>query len=363
MAEQTRPPIAVRIVRPYETEDAFLEGELETVGKTSVILIGAHARPQGVILRFEVTLTSGVTILRGEGRVLQHKENAFRGQAGLALRFTRLDPKSKALVDKAAAIREARLARDSGIPPAPPTPDPPSLRSVPPPLPPLETRRSVPPPLPPQETRRSVTPPPLPASARRPSIPPPLPPSASQPPSAPSRRSIPPLPPVADAQIAEMLTSPTPDAPVVRGESERRSVRPSGRPPHPASSGPAALAAMRAVLAEGAEDEPFQPVPPPPSDASLSAALPIEPEEIPIRAPSAIPAGLSPPPRPVAPRAPSAAPPAPPTPDYTEPAASMTTDRGPTLERPADRDGLLERLRSRGAGLSDDAKAEILRPR
>ncbi len=127
MAENTRPPVAIRIVRPYDTEDEFLEHELETVGKTSVILIGAHSRPTGVILRFEVTLASGATILRGEGRVLAHKENAFRGQPGLALRFTRLDPKSKALVDRAAASREAKAAGDpqpmnakpSAPPPAP----------------------------------------------------------------------------------------------------------------------------------------------------------------------------------------------------------------------------------------------------
>jgi hypothetical protein len=136
----------VRIVRPYETEEAFLEAELETVGKTSVILIGAHSRPTGVILRFEVTLATGATVLRGEGRVLAHKENAFRGQPGLALRFTRLDPKSKALVDRAAAIREARLSGDSrppSVPPPPPPPPPPP--SSPPPPPPPSMKPTAPP--------------------------------------------------------------------------------------------------------------------------------------------------------------------------------------------------------------------------
>lgn len=128
MAAPPLPPVAVRIVRPYETEESFLESELETVGKTSIILIGAHSRPAGVILRFEVTLSNGNTIMRGEGRVLAYKESAFRGQPGLALRFTRLDPKSKALVDRAAAIRDARLASDSIRPSARPL-------SIPPPLP------------------------------------------------------------------------------------------------------------------------------------------------------------------------------------------------------------------------------------
>jgi len=136
VAENVRPPVAVRIVRPYDTEDALLENELETIGKTSVLLIGAHPRPNGVILRFEVTLASGATVLRGEGRVLAHKENAFRGQAGLALRFTRLDPRSKAVVDRATAIREARAQIDPPAPlssqPALPASDPaPSVSSLP----------------------------------------------------------------------------------------------------------------------------------------------------------------------------------------------------------------------------------------
>ncbi|MEA2747579.1 MAG: hypothetical protein QOI41_1722 [Myxococcales bacterium] len=119
MAENVRPPVAIRIVRPYDTEDELLEHELETVGKTSVVLIGAHPRPTGVILRFEVTLASGTTVLRGEGRVLAHKENAFRGQPGLTLRFTRLDPRSKSVVDRATTMRESRSMGDVSSPSRP----------------------------------------------------------------------------------------------------------------------------------------------------------------------------------------------------------------------------------------------------
>jgi hypothetical protein len=134
-----RPPpqVAIRIVRPYDSEEEFLNAELETVGKTSVILIGAHPRPSGIILRFEVTLQSGATVLRGEGRVLAHKERAFRGQPGLSLRFTRLDPKSKALVDRAVVMREQRLSGEA------PSMRPPSAPSLPPVQP---ADRSAPPP-------------------------------------------------------------------------------------------------------------------------------------------------------------------------------------------------------------------------
>jgi hypothetical protein len=109
------PPVAIRITRPYATEDEYLDRELETLSRASITLLGAQSRPQGVVLRFELALTSGVVLMRGEGRVVGFKTNAFEGLGGLTLRFTRLDTRSKALVDKATALREQR--RPSTRPP------------------------------------------------------------------------------------------------------------------------------------------------------------------------------------------------------------------------------------------------------
>ncbi|MBX3263334.1 MAG: hypothetical protein KF782_26920 [Labilithrix sp.] len=256
MAENTRPPVAVRIVRPYETEDAFLENELETVGKTSVILIGAHSRPTGVILRFEVTLASGATILRGEGRVLAHKESAFRGQPGLALRFTRLDPKSKALVDRAAAIREARLAGGVAAeapPPAPSSASLPAQASAP------EPRASEPaapePSAPPPQASEPSAPPPAPAALHG---------SQSSTPPAPHAMSLPP-----DPVLAQILTAPTPPPPAAdaRGRRadrrrstapDRRSERPTGAPAPDTKEGTTPPPAL-APLVEGGASESANP--------------------------------------------------------------------------------------------------------
>jgi hypothetical protein len=101
-------PAAIRITRPYASEDAYLDKEVETLTRASITLLGAQSRPQGVVLRFELALSSGQVLMRGEGRVVAFKANAFEGLGGLTLRFTRLDTKSKALVDKAAALREQR---------------------------------------------------------------------------------------------------------------------------------------------------------------------------------------------------------------------------------------------------------------
>jgi hypothetical protein len=92
-----------------------LRGELDTLTRTSITLLGAQQRPQAVVLRFEVVLPSGQALVRGEGRVVGFKPNAHNGLSGLTLRFTRLDSRSKALIDRAATIRERRR---SSAPPA-----------------------------------------------------------------------------------------------------------------------------------------------------------------------------------------------------------------------------------------------------
>jgi hypothetical protein len=170
--------VAIRIARPQATEDEFLEQELDTITRTGVTLLGAQPRPQGVVLRFEIVLASGTIVLRGEGRVVAFKPNAHQGLGGLTLRFTRLDSKSKALVDKANAVRESR--RPSLHPP-PPSSRPPPVADMSPAPPPVVVSRV--PPLP------AVLPPepsPVPPILAPPPPPPPARSSASKaaPPSA-----------------------------------------------------------------------------------------------------------------------------------------------------------------------------------
>ena len=98
--------MAVRVIRPYLSEDEYLAKEGDSITRTTIELIGAHSRPTGVILRFEVTLQSGKTLIRGEGRVTQFHDRGREDQPSLSLRFTKLDAKSKALVDRAVAMRQ-----------------------------------------------------------------------------------------------------------------------------------------------------------------------------------------------------------------------------------------------------------------
>jgi molecular chaperone DnaK len=158
--------VAIRISRPQASEGEFLEQELDTITRTGVTLLGAQPRPQGVVLRFEIVLASGSIVMRGEGRVVAFKPNAHQGLGGLTLRFTRLDSKSKALVDKANALRESRRPSLHPSPPSsrpPPvadmSPSPPQVVSKVPPLPEALT------PEPPSPLPPVVGPPPLPPRA------------------------------------------------------------------------------------------------------------------------------------------------------------------------------------------------------
>ena len=150
MSGTAKAPVAIRITRPYGTEEEFLQNEVDTLSRAGVVLVGAQPRPDGAILRFEIVLQNGTPILRGEGRVVGHKAEAFRGEPGLSLRFTRLDSKSKALVDRAAAVREQRRA-SVAPPPVPVTSPPPVPVTSPPPLPVSARPPSIPVTAPPPE--------------------------------------------------------------------------------------------------------------------------------------------------------------------------------------------------------------------
>jgi hypothetical protein len=119
------PPVAVRVVRPYDTVEDLLAVESNGFTRTGVVLVGAPSRPQGVVLRFEICLRDGTAIMRGEGRVVGHRPQSSSDEGALMLRFTRLDVKSKELLDKAVALREERRSLIPAAPPKMPSAKPP----------------------------------------------------------------------------------------------------------------------------------------------------------------------------------------------------------------------------------------------
>jgi hypothetical protein len=110
-------PIGLRIPRPYDTEDDFIRGDGLAIGRLGMILIGAPARPPGITVRFEVLLKNGEAVFRGEGRVVAHRVHA-NGREGLEVRFTRLDSRSKTLVEQVLKLRKSGLLTPASTPDA-----------------------------------------------------------------------------------------------------------------------------------------------------------------------------------------------------------------------------------------------------
>jgi hypothetical protein len=111
------PPPTLRISRPYGSEAEFVEGDFAWIGRTAIVLPEAAPRPAGELVRFEIMLSTGAPVFRGEGHVVGHHAAESGRPAGLEVRFTRIDARSKLIVDKARE-RRATLARQN-VPPPP----------------------------------------------------------------------------------------------------------------------------------------------------------------------------------------------------------------------------------------------------
>jgi hypothetical protein len=320
VTDELKPPVAIRITRPYATEAEFLEREFDTLTHATVVLLGAQARPQGVVLRFEIVLKSGESLLRGEGRVTGYKERAYGGEPGLTLRFTRLDSRSKTLVDRASSLREARVRASTSLM---------AMPAVVVPRPGAST-----PPLPPAPMASAVAA--IPDLDSAPRLPSPLPsrPSA-MPPS--SRRGPPPLPEWARTATpppfqAPVAPSPSP-LPAMDIESTQVDAHFERTP----------LDRMPGPIAAPPQPPPRTPPPPPPLPPAASRGI--------------RPTPARPPPMPK----PISVPPKAPSPQVT--AVAAPASREPAIERPAGRDALLIRLRARAEALPPARIAEILMKR
>jgi hypothetical protein len=96
---------AVRVVRPYASEKEFVEGDFAWLSRPTLLLPSNVARPPGELVRFEFVLKTGTPVFRGEGQVLGHHPAGGNRPAGLEVRITRMDAKSKSILDQ---VRERR---------------------------------------------------------------------------------------------------------------------------------------------------------------------------------------------------------------------------------------------------------------
>jgi uncharacterized protein (TIGR02266 family) len=227
-----RVPAALRVKLRYPDVASFIDRYAVNVSRGGIFIASRNPKPVGSRLRFEFQLADGSPVVRGEGQVVWVKEfdpAQPRKPHGMGLKFTRLDARSKAILDRMLAAKGQGRTDGSG---------------------PLAVEGSAPRPLPPEGSGPQVleesAPHPVPAAASQPqpaeeSAPHPVPAAASQP--QPAEESAPHPAPAAEAAPRFVPVTPTPPTPPPPRPSRRR--RPP--PPPPPPSPPLAAGLQRAL--------------------------------------------------------------------------------------------------------------------
>jgi hypothetical protein len=127
MAGPQKPRVpTMRLSRPYRTEEELIEGDFASLGRPWIILPDVPVLPIGELVRFEVLLSNGAPAIRGEGLVTAYHAPGGPKPPGLEVKFTRMDVRTKSIIERVHAKRLAlRLASAPPPTPPPPTPTPP----------------------------------------------------------------------------------------------------------------------------------------------------------------------------------------------------------------------------------------------
>ena len=96
-------PLRIRL--PYGSEAEFIERYGANVSRGGVFIATRALRPDATGISFEFVLKDGSRLLRGEGVVQVAPAGEGEARAGMTVRFTRLDSRSKALIDRILAAR------------------------------------------------------------------------------------------------------------------------------------------------------------------------------------------------------------------------------------------------------------------
>lgn len=121
-------PLRIRL--PFATEDEFVERYGVHVGKGGIFIATRAAKPEGTPLSFELVLADGAKLMRGEGVVHEVLVDEQPGRSGMTVRFTRIDARTRSLIDRIVAVREgAARAEPPPAPAVPEQPEPPTATS------------------------------------------------------------------------------------------------------------------------------------------------------------------------------------------------------------------------------------------
>ena len=106
---------ALRIRLKYADVETFLTKYSSHVTRTQLFLTTRTPKPVGTLVRFELLLSDGTKLLKGEGTVVGISAEGAR-TPGMTLKFGKLDADSRKLVNRIVAHRRAQGQPVSGTP-------------------------------------------------------------------------------------------------------------------------------------------------------------------------------------------------------------------------------------------------------
>ncbi len=84
----------------FETVDDFVSGYSQYFFRGGILLPTRHAKPEGTLISMQIEIAGGETVLRAEGEVKQVRRNDLGRPVGMVIRFSRLDARSREIVDR-----------------------------------------------------------------------------------------------------------------------------------------------------------------------------------------------------------------------------------------------------------------------
>jgi molecular chaperone DnaK len=100
-------PIVVHVVRPYASEQEYLNAEAWSIEPRGMLLIDAEDLPADTAVLFDVSLADGQKPIRAEGRVIAAAPARDGRPAGLKVRFKRFGAATKAFIERAVKLKNA----------------------------------------------------------------------------------------------------------------------------------------------------------------------------------------------------------------------------------------------------------------
>jgi molecular chaperone DnaK len=109
--KDVRIPVSLLVKVKYEQVDEFIDHFATNISRGGIFIQSRKPYPAGTILKFELQLKGGQTVLRGKGEVAWARSPETEGTPkvpGMGVKFMKLDDPSKALVQRILEIKKGR---------------------------------------------------------------------------------------------------------------------------------------------------------------------------------------------------------------------------------------------------------------